>query len=64
MEKWYEVKQSGVVPCLVNPEELRKSHSWMIAHDFNGRLIFENYSRAMLCWHERKDNKYWPLPVN
>lgn len=64
MEKWYEVKQAGVVPCMVNPEELKKDHGWMIAHCFKGRLIFENYSRAMLCWYERKDNKNWPLPEN
>ena len=64
MEKWYEVKQAGVFPCMVNPEELKKDHGWMIAHCFKGRLIFENYSRAMLCWYERKDNKNWPLPEN
>ena len=57
MEQFYEVKKSGVVPCMVDPDELKKSESWLVAHDFNGRLIFENYSRAKLCWYEKKDEE-------
>lgn len=29
------------------------------AHDYNGMLVFENYSRAMLCWYEKNDNNSW-----
>ena len=62
MEKWYEVKNAGVVPVMVNPEDLKKDHDWMMAHSYQGRLIFENYSRAMLCWYERKEHNCLPLP--
>lgn len=54
METYYQVTKSGVQPIQVDPAELKKSSSWMIAHEFNGMLIFENYSRAMLCWYEKK----------
>ena len=60
MEKWYEVKAEGVVDCMVDPSELKKSGSWLTSHDFNGRLIFENYSRALLCWYERKESGCLP----
>ena len=64
IEKWYEVKAEGVVDCMVDPSELKKSESWLIAHDFNGRLIFENYSRALLCWYERKESGCLPKAEN
>ncbi len=60
IEKWYEVKAEGVVDCMVDPYELKKSESWLVSHDFNGRLIFENYSRALLCWYERKESGCLP----
>ena len=59
MEKYWKVTRQGVEPIMLNPEELKKSDSWMIAHDYNGMLVFENYSRAMLCWYEKNDNNSW-----
>lgn len=54
VEVYWEVKQEGVFPVMCSPKELKKSDSWLIAHDYKGRIIFENYSRAMLCWYEKK----------
>lgn len=54
-EKYWEVTASGPVAVQMNPDELRASSSWVCFHNYNGRLIFENYSRAMLCFFEMKD---------
>jgi hypothetical protein len=59
VEVYWQVLREGVFPVMLNPDELRKSDSWMIAHDYNGMLVFENYSRAMLCWYEKCDNNSW-----
>ena len=59
MEKYWKVTRQGVEPIMLNPEELKKSDSWMIAHDYNGMLVFENYSRAILCWYEKCDSNSW-----
>lgn len=61
MEKFWKVTRQGVEPIMLNPEELKKSHSWMIAHEFNGMIVFENYSRAMLCWYEKNDRNSWGI---
>ena len=55
-ETFYEVldKENKVIPVQVNPEDLKKSDTWLICHDYNGHIIFENYSRAVLCLHERR----------
>ncbi len=58
MEKMYVCKPEGVFPKQFDFEELRRSHSWMVAHEFQGELVFENFSRAVLCWYEHRDHKY------
>ena len=59
MEKYWKVSKEGVEPVMLNPEDLKRSHSWLIAHEYNGMIIFENYSRAMLCWYERNERGRW-----
>lgn len=59
MERWYEVGETGVMPALLSEEEIadmKKDNSWMMFHSYKGRLLFENYSRAMLCFFERNGN--------
>ena len=48
-ERYWEVTAAGPVSVQMNPDELRASDSWVLFHNFHGRLIFENYSRAVLC---------------
>ena len=50
-ERYWEVTAAG--PVSVQMNELRASDSWVLFHNFHGRLIFENYSRALLCQLER-----------
>ncbi len=52
-ERYWEVTAAGPVAVQMNPDELRASDSWILFHNFHGRLIFENYSRALLCQLER-----------
>lgn len=54
MERYWKVTEGGPVAVLMNPDELRASESWVLFHNFCGALIFENYSRAMLCLQEMK----------
>ncbi len=61
IEVFWQVQREGVSPVMLNPEELKKSDSWMIAHEYNGMIVFENYSRAMLCWYEKYDNNSWNI---
>ena len=58
LEKYWEVTRDGVKPIMCNPEDLKKSDSWLSFHVYEGKTIFENYSRAMLCWYEKKAGKY------
>ena len=51
-EKYWEVTPMGVFPIMCEPEELRKDPDWLIAHSHQGKIIFENYSRALLCFYE------------
>ena len=53
MEKYWEVTPKGVFPIMCEPEELKKDPDWLIAHSHQGKIIFENYSRALLCFYER-----------
>ena len=57
LEKYWEVTKEGVKPIMCNPEDLKKSDSWLLFHVYEGKTIFENYSRAMLCWYEKKAGK-------
>lgn len=57
LEKFWEVTKEGVKPVMYDYEDLKKSHSWLIAHDYNGHIIFETYARAMLCWYEKNEGK-------
>ncbi len=57
VEVFWQVAPKGVNPVLLKPEELKKSDSWLIAHEYNGMIVFENYSRAMLCWYEKYESK-------
>lgn len=57
LETFYEVKENEVVPVQMCYEDLKKSNSWLIAHDYNGHIIFENYSRALLCMYERQSER-------
>jgi len=59
VEVYWEVRKEGVSPIMLNTEDLKNSHSWMMFHDYNGRIIFENFSRAKLCWYEKYDNNSW-----
>lgn len=52
-ERYWELTAAGPVAVMMNPDELRASDSWVMFHNLNGRLIFENYSRALLCQLER-----------
>lgn len=54
-ERYWEITASGPVAVQMNPDELRASSSWVCFHNYNGRLIFENYSRAILCFFEMMD---------
>ena len=56
-EQYYEVTEKGVSPIMINPEELHKDHDWMMFHSFQGRIIFENFSRALLCFFERQTER-------
>lgn len=57
LEKFWEVTREGVKPVMYDYEDLKKSYTWIICHDYNGHIIFENYSRAMLCWYEKYEGK-------
>ena len=57
LETYYEVLKDKVVSIQISPDVLKKSDSWLIAHDYNGHIIFENYSRAVLCMYERKNER-------
>ena len=63
LEKYYEVTKDGVAPIMVNPEELRKDSEWLISHCHKGKLIFENYSRAQLCFFEKQKQNSWRTHV-
>jgi len=54
LETFWEVLKDKVVRIQMCYETLKKSYSWMISHDYNGHIVFENYSRASLCLHERQ----------
>ena len=58
LEKYWEVTRDGVKPIMCNTEDLKKSDSWLLFHVYEGKTIFENYSRAMLCWYEKKAGRY------
>lgn len=57
LETFYEVLKDKVVQIRISPDVLKKSHSWLISHYYNGHIIFENYSRATLCMHERQQER-------
>ena len=55
-ERFWEVTKDGVQPIMCVYDDLKKDYEWMMCHCYHGKLIFENYSRAMLCWYERYGN--------
>ena len=57
LETFYEVLKDKVVQIRISPDVLKNSHSWLISHYYNGHIIFENYSRAVLCMHERQQER-------
>lgn len=54
-QKYWKVTAAGPVPVMMDPEALRASDNWVLFHNYGGSLIFENYSRAVLCYQEMKD---------
>jgi len=54
MERYWKVTAAGPVAVMLDPQELRASESWVMFHCFEGAYIFENYSRALLCFQEMK----------
>ena len=61
MEWYWKVTRDGVEPIELNPEDLKKCDTWLLSHEYNGMIIFENYSRAMLCWYEKKRQNAWGI---
>ena len=51
-ETLWEVTQIAVVPCEMYYSQLKKCFSWLVAHDYHGRMIFETRARAELYFHE------------
>ena len=51
--------RNGVYPIMMRYDDLKASDEWLICHDYNGLLIFETYSRAMMCWYEKDESKSW-----
>ena len=64
MEKYWRVTRQGVEPIMLNPQDVKKCDTWLICHEYNGMIIFENYSRAMLCWHEKNEHNSWGIVNN
>lgn len=60
-ETWWEVTQTGVIPRYMTQQEIaemKSQDSWLIAHVYKDSfgidcLIFENRSRAEICFYER-----------
>ena len=60
-ETWWEVTQNAVIPREMSKEEIEKmksQSSWLLFHIYKDSfgvdcLIFENRSRAELCFYER-----------
>lgn len=55
MERFWQVRETGVVPVWYNPDDLKNDTAWLCNSWYDGHFVFENFSRAQLCWFDCKD---------
>lgn len=54
MERFWQVTEQGVVPIMLDREQVISDPNWCNSQ-YKNMTIFENFSRAQICWFERFD---------